>query len=138
MHRTVMALASLLVAADPSHAAERYPEHAGVTRMQFTSAVHNREPVDNLTEFNDGAAERIYAFTELAGHVGEFVTHSWEYRGEVMSTRRFRVETPHARIWSSRLLAPDRPGAWTVLLLSASGEVLAERTLDYNPEDPSF
>ena len=138
MHRTVVALASLLLAAGSIHAGDPRPEGPGVTRTQFTSAVRDSEPVDNLTEFNNGTAERIYCFTELSNMSGQFVTHSWEYRGEVMSTMRFRVDGPHSRIWSSRRLTPSRPGSWTVLVLSASGEVLAERTLDYNTPDPVF
>lgn len=133
-----MTLASLLLAASSIHAADPPPEHSGVRRTQFTSAVRNREPVDNLTEFSNGIAEKIYCFTELSNLSGQFVTHSWEYRGEVMSTERFRIDAPRSRIWSSRLLKPDRPGSWTVLVLSSSGEVLAERTIDYNIEDPAF
>jgi hypothetical protein len=133
-----MALASLLLAAGPIHAADPPTEHPRVMRTQFTSAVRNREPVDNLTDVNNGTAERIYCFTELSNMSGRFVTHSWEYRGEVMGTRRFRVDSPHSRIWSSRLLTPDRPGSWTVLVLSESGQVLAERTLDYNSNEPVF
>jgi hypothetical protein len=138
MHRSVITLASLLLAAGSIHAADPRPDRSGVARTQFTSAVRNREPVDNLTEFNDGTAGRVYCFTELSNMSGQFVTQSWEYRGEIMSTTRFRVDGPHSRIWSSRLLTPDRPGSWTVLVLSASGEVLAERTLDYNTQDPVF
>jgi hypothetical protein len=138
MYRTVIPLASLLLGAGSVHAADTPPERPGVTRTQFTSAVRNREPVDNLTEFNNGTAGRIYCFTELNNLSGQFVIHSWEYRGQVVGTARLRLDGPHSRVWSSRLLTPDHPGSWTVLVLSSSGELLAERTIDFNAEDPGF
>lgn len=138
MHARVALLVSLLLATGSVHAANPPDKHTGVTRTQFTSAVQEHEPVDNLTELNTGTPERIYCFTELSNMSGQFVILSWEYRGEVISTTRFRVDDPHSRIWSSQLLTPDRPGSWTVLVLSPKGKVLAERTLDYNLEEPVF
>jgi len=138
MHGTVLTLICLLLAAPSTRAEDAPLAHDTVLRTQFTTAIKDREPVDNLTELNNGAAEKIYCFTELTDLTGQVVTHSWEYRGQVVSEARFHVESPHSRIWSSRLLTPDRPGSWTVVTLSASGKVLAERTLDYNLEEPVF
>jgi hypothetical protein len=138
MHGTVLTLICLLLAAPSTRAEDAPLAHDTVLRTQFTTAIKDREPVDNLTELNNGTAEKIYCFTELTDLTGQVVTHSWEYRGQVVSEARFRVESPHSRIWSSRLLTPDRPGSWTVVTLSASGKVLAERTLDYNLEEPVF
>jgi|GEM_PF-2844063 len=138
MHRTVLTLVCLLIAAPSTRAEDAPLAYRTVLRTQFTTAIKDREPVDNLTELNNGTAEKIYCFTELTNLTGQVVTQSWEYRGQVVSEARFRVVSPHSRIWSSRLLTPDRPGSWTVVILSASGKVLAERTLDYNLEEPVF
>jgi hypothetical protein len=94
--------------------------------------------VDNLTEINYGTSERIYCFTELENFTGQVVTHSWEYRGEVMHKVRFHVDGPQSRVWSSRVLTPDRPGSWTVVIMSSTGMILGERTLDYNLGEPAF
>jgi hypothetical protein len=138
MHRTVVTLVHLLLAASSIYAADPSLEHSSIIRTQFTTAIQDREPVDNLTELNNGTAERIYCFTELTNLTGQVVTHSWEYRGEVVSEARFHVDRPHSRVWSSRLLTPDQPGSWTVVIMSATGKVLAERTLDYNLEELVF
>jgi len=138
MHGTVLTLICLLLAAPSTRAEDAPLTHRTVLRIQFTTAIKDREPVDNLTELNNGTAEKIYCFTELTDLTGQVVTQSWEYRGQVVSEARFRVESPHSRTWSSHLLTPDRPGSWTVVILSASGKVLAERTLDYNLEEPVF
>jgi hypothetical protein len=128
----------MLLAAALVYAAEAPPKQSRILRMQFTSAVENREPVDNLTEFNSGTSERVYCFTELTNPPGQVVTHSWEYRGEVIGKTRLYVNAPHTRVWSSRLLTPDRPGSWTVVIMDSSGKILAERTLDYNLDDPAL
>ena len=138
MHRISVTLISLLLAATSIRAENPLLDQGGVTRTQFTSAVQSREPVDNLTELSNGAAERIFCFTELSDMSGQIVSHNWVYRGEVMSVARFHIDKPHSRIWSSRLLSPEQPGSWTVVVLTATGEVLAERTLDYNLDEPAF
>jgi hypothetical protein len=138
MHRTVMTLICLLLAAPSTRAADSPLAHSTVLRTQFTTAIRDREPVDNLTDLNNGTAERIYCFTEFANLKSQIVSHSWEYRGQVMDEERFHVDSSHSRVWSSRLLTPDRPGSWTVIIRSPEGKVLAERTLDYNLEEPGF
>jgi hypothetical protein len=138
MHRTVVTLICLLLAAPSTRAADPPQAHSTVLRTQFTTAIKDREPVDNLTELNNGSAERIYCFTEFTNPTGQVVTHSWEYRGQVVDQAQLHVDGSHSRVWSSRLLTPDRPGSWTVIIMSPAGKVLAERTLDYNLEEPGF
>jgi hypothetical protein len=136
MLRILAALAPLLLSAPATSAAEAHPQDSAVTRIRFTTAVVDEEPVDNLTELNNGAPQRIYCFTELTNLAGQVVIHRWEYRGELIGKTPLYVNAPHARVWSSRLLTPDRPGSWTVVVVTATGKILAERTLDYNLDDP--
>ena len=138
MHGTVLTLICLLLAAPSTRAEDAPLAHRTVLRTQFTTAIKDREPVDTLTELNNGTAEKIYCFTELTDQTGQVVTQSWEYRGQVVDEARFHVDSSHSRVWSSRLLTPDRPGSWTVIIMSPAGKVLAERTLDYNLEEPGF
>ena len=133
-----MTLICLLLAAPSTRAEDAPLKHTTVLRTQFTTAIKDREPVDNLTELNNGTAEKIYCFTEFTDPTDQFVTHSWVYRGQVVDVARFHVDSSHSRVWSSRLLTPDRPGSWTVIIMSPTGKVLAERTLDYNLEEPVF
>ena len=133
-----MTLICLLIATQPTRAEAPPPAHSTVQRTQFTTAIKDREPVDSLTELNNGTAEKIYCFTEFTDPTGQLVTHSWVYRGQVVDVARFHVDSAHSRVWSSRLLSPDRPGSWTVIIMSPAGKVLAERTLDYNLEEPGL
>jgi len=136
MYRILVTVIPLLIA-ESICAADPSPSGNAVARAQFTTAIEDQEPVDNLTELN-GSIERIFCFTEFRNLAGQFVTHSWEYRGEVVSETRFHVDGPRSRVWSSKVLTPDRPGSWTVVIMAANGRILVEETLDYNLEEPVF
>jgi len=116
--------------------------HAGdtgnpVSRAVFTTAIEQSEPVDSLGELHSDA-EQVFLFTELRDMTGEVVVHTWEYKGAVIKRVRFHVGQPDAHLWSGRLLTPDMQGSWRVVITNASGTVLAEKTLDYNPDDLPF
>jgi hypothetical protein len=117
--------------------------HAGetpgspVSRAVFTTAIENTEPVDSLGELHSDA-EQVFLFTELRNMDGEAVVHTWEYKGSVIARIHFQVEQPNARLWSDRWLTPDMRGSWRVVVTNASGTVLTEKTLDYNPDDLPF
>ena len=117
--------------------------HAGettaspVSRAVFTTAIRQAEPVDSLSELHSDAAQ-VFLFTELRDMTGEAVIHTWEHKGSVISRVEFHVEQPNARLWSGRLLTPDMQGSWRVVITNASGKILSEKTLDYNPDDLPF
>jgi hypothetical protein len=66
------------------------------------------------------------------------LTHSWEYQGEVIEQIPVRIGGPCWRSWTSKVLTPDMRGTWAVVVFDESGAILAEKMLDYNPEEPSF
>jgi hypothetical protein len=108
-----------------------------VSRAVFTTAIENTEPVDSLGELRSDV-EQVFLFTELRNMDGQAVVHTWEYKGAVIARVRFQVEQPNARLWSDRQLTPDMQGSWRVVVTNASGTVLTEKTLDYNPDDIPF
>jgi hypothetical protein len=117
--------------------------HAGeftdspVSRAVFTTAIENTEPVDSISELRSDT-EQVFLFTEFRGMTGDAVVHTWEHKGSVVARVSFHVEQPNARLWSGRLLTPDMQGSWRVVVTNASGKILAEKTLDYNPDDLPF
>ena len=130
---SVISLLSLFMATP--HAGET--RDGPVSRAVFTTAIENTEPVDSLGELYSDA-EQVFLFTELRNMAGEVVVHTWEYKGSVIARIRFQVEQPIARLWSDRRLTPDMQGSWRVVVTNASGTVLTEKTLDYNPDDLPF
>lgn len=88
-----------------------------VERAQFTRAIHDREPVDDvalLTNDND----EIFFFTELKDYTGHTVTHRWEYQGEVIAEVKFEVKGPRWRVHSSKKINPRWTGVWSVVILA--------------------
>ncbi len=96
---------------------------ARVARAQFTSAVVDREPVDELAVLDTSAREVLF-FTDLRGLEGRTVTHRWEYEGRVMAEVPFTVKGPRWRVFSKKTLAPKLVGKWTVLVVDESGWTL--------------
>ncbi len=111
----------------PLYAAAEEPT---VARAQFTSAMIDREPADNLTSIGVGAA-RAYFFTELRNMDGQTVTHRWTYNGEVKASVEFNVRGPRWRVHSSKNMTSEWTGDWTVDVLDGSGNVVATRTLTH-------
>jgi hypothetical protein len=125
----------LLLCMTAPHAGET--PGSAVSRAVFTTAIENTEPVDSLGELHSDA-EQVFLFTELRNMDGEAVVHTWEYKGSVIARVHFQVKQPNARLWSCRQLTPDMQGSWRVVVTNASGTVLTEKTLDYNPDDLAF
>ncbi|MEW8116884.1 MAG: DUF2914 domain-containing protein [Candidatus Thiodiazotropha sp.] len=93
---------------------------AYVARAQFTTAVVDREPVDQIVKL-DAQATRIFFFTDLRNLQGRTVTHRWEYDGQVLSEVDFEVGGPRWRVYSAKSLDPGEPGKWTVFVIDESG-----------------
>jgi hypothetical protein len=102
-----------------------------VSRAQFTSAVLDREPTDELAAIDPGA-EKIFFFTELRNMDGTSITHRWSLNGAVMAEVSFKVRASRWRVYSSKTLLPEWRGEWVVDVLDESGSVLETRTVGYS------
>ena len=98
-----------------SHAEESPLGKGEVTRSTFTSAVVDREPVDELALINDGRTE-VYFFTELKFLEGRTIIHRWEYKGVLQAEVPFTVGGPRWRVFSKKTLLPYQQGDWTVVV----------------------
>ena len=104
-----------------------------VERAIFTSAIFDREPVDELVAVG-GNLEEVYFFSELRQLSGRTVTHRWEYEGEVVSEVPFEVGGPRWRVFSKKTLLPTQSGKWTVVVVDESGWALHAVMFDYRPD----
>jgi hypothetical protein len=104
------------------------PSGGEVARAVFARSIVAREP-ENVVTSLDSDAEQIFFFTELVGMEGQTVRHRWELDGQVMAEVSFQVGGPRWRVHSSKRLLPGQPGAWTVSVVDASGNVLEAQTL---------
>jgi len=130
-NRIVLALAFLVVAAVPAISAEPV-----VSRAQFTSAVLDREPTDELAAISPGA-DKVFFFTELRNMEGTTITHRWSLNGSVMAEVTFNVRASRWRVYSSKTLLPEWRGTWVVDVVDENGSVIASRTIGYGDTEPS-
>ncbi|MGA9852822.1 MAG: DUF2914 domain-containing protein [Gammaproteobacteria bacterium] len=117
-------------AASTTAAAPAAMPTAKVAQAQFTTAVNNREPADDITTL-DNSHTQVFFFTALSGAAGQTITHRWEFNGQTMAEVKFEPKANHWRVWSSKTLAPGDTGTWTVEVVDGSGNVLTSKTFDY-------
>ncbi len=91
-----------------------------VARGVFTTAVKDREPVDQVLRLTNDHRE-IYFFTELRHFTGQTVIHRWEYEGNMVTERKFEVGGPRWRVASRKGLNPGMTGRWSVVVLDGEG-----------------
>ncbi|MBJ21296.1 MAG: DUF2914 domain-containing protein [bacterium] len=101
---------------------------------QFTTAVENREPVDQVT-FVSNETRKIFLFSDLRRLSGQTVTHRWIYDGKTVAEVPFAVRGPRWRVWSSKELREDWIGDWTVEIVAGDGEVVGAETFTFSAPD---
>ena len=102
-----------------------------VSRSAFTSSIQNREPADTLTTA-DTSTGTLYFFTELKDMQGQTALHRWSFGGEQKAEVSFNVGSARWRVWSTKKIAPEWVGTWTVEVLDGNGNVLQTSTLEYS------
>lgn len=101
-----------------------------VSRGQFTTAVQDREPVDNIVALSSDQTQISY-FTELTDLTGHNVTHQWLYYDDIMFEKTFSVGGARWRVWSTKALQPGWEGRWTVNTLDDDRTLLSTQVFDY-------
>lgn len=97
----------------------------GASRTGFTSAIANREPVDdvNVIDYSLGS---VTFFTELINVAGTIVTHQWWCDGVMTYRQQFPVGGNRWRVWSSKALHKQEN---IVVQVYINNELVAERNL---------
>lgn len=102
-----------------------------VTRAQFTSAVLDREPVDEITTIDSNTGS-VFFFTEFSDFEGTTASHRWIYNGEVRFELSFKIRGPRWRVYSQKTLPSEWMGDWKVEIVSEDGSVLAAHNLRHS------
>ena len=113
----------VLLPANGIYAATGTASKVKVTRAQFTTAIKNREPVDQVVLLGNDVPE-VYYFTDLRHLNGKTITHRWEFNGDVVKDIPLNVEGPRWRTQSRMLLDPKMLGKRPVLVRDQTGLVL--------------
>jgi len=104
-----------------------------VARAQFTTAISDREPVDDVVLLA-APVNHIYFFTDLRHLQERTVTHRWEFGGRVVSNVPFKVGGPRWRVNSRVDIEPDQLGEWSVTVIDESGWPLYTELFHYVAE----
>lgn len=107
-----------------------------LVRATFSTRIEEREPTDSIEQLTT-AFDHVFFFTELVGRQGEEILHRWEYAGELVAEVPLAILGPRWRVYSSKRLPSDATGTWTVTVVGSSGEVLAQRVLEYISAEPA-
>ena len=102
----------------------------GVARSVITSAIEEKEPVDQISEMGTDSS-KIYFFTEIRGMEGHAITHRWEQGGEIRAEVKFDVGGNRWRVWSSKNLLDSWLGEWTVSVIDEGGNTMAQEKFNY-------
>ena len=116
-------LAVVAIAAAPAIGAQ-----GTISRAQFTSAVLDREPVDEVTSIDSGTGS-VFFFTEFRNFEGTTASHRWIYNGEVKFELSFKIRGSRWRVYSQKTLPPEWLGDWKVEIVTEDGTVLASHNL---------
>lgn len=117
-------------AATTANAASATTATAVVAQDQFTTAINNRVPADNITTL-DNSHDQVFFYSVLKDAAGQTITHRWQYDGKTVAEVKFEPKSNHWRVWSSKKLLPGQTGTWTVQVVDANGNVLDSKTFDY-------
>jgi len=108
-----------------------YAENKGsIARAQFTTEIQNREPVDQVLAIKNDITT-VYFFTDVRHMEGRTVTHNWEYNGQIIAKKKFKIKGPRWRIFSKKELQPSMTGKWTVIVRDDQGWPLTVSIFHY-------
>ena len=88
----------------------------GVERHTLTSAIDNREPVDDLGNEVSMPDDTLvlYYFTHITDMANQQIVHRWFYNGSEMATVSLNIGSNSWRTYSSKKILPQWTGQWTV------------------------
>ncbi len=90
---------------------------AEVERGVLTTAIENREPVDDLGEIvidDDAHVQQVFFFTQVKQLDGKQIIHRWFYRDREMAAVTLNIGSNNWRTYSSKRLRPQWLGEWRV------------------------
>lgn len=106
-----------------------------VFRAQMTSAISQREPVDNIKQISlAGRSSRpVYLFLHLHDLKNETIRINWFFQEQSIAQVLLPIGNNDWRTYSSKTLNAKRLGKWRVTAQDSSGNLLAEFLFEATP-----
>ena len=125
--RFLISIAGLLICAEVN---AQLNQGARVSRAIFTTAIEEREPVDQVLILSN-QHNTIYFFSDLQKLENQKIIHRWEYEGKVVSSKIFKVGGPRWRVYSKQKLPTNKTGTWRVVITTEQGLPLKATIFKY-------
>ncbi len=130
----VLAIAATAAAQAPTDSTAAAPAVSvptdNVRRAVFCSGFAGREPIDEFRTLTT-PAEKVYFFTEIAGMEGRTVTHRWIHDGQTVAEVPISVGAARWRCHSTKTLAGNATGSWSVDVLDDTGAKIGGASFTY-------
>ena len=134
----VLAIAATAAAQAPTDTTAAAPAAApavaaptdAVKRAVFCSGIAEREPIDEITTLT-APADKVYFFTEIIGMEGRTVTHRWIHDGQTVGEVAISVGAARWRCYSTKTLAANATGSWSVEVVDDAGAKLGGASFTY-------
>ncbi|MBU2883137.1 DUF2914 domain-containing protein [Psychrosphaera sp. B3R10] len=106
-----------------------------VNRAIITTAIADREPVDNYNEQTlPSGTNKVFFFTEVMNQADSNVTHRWFLNGKLEAEVKLNIGSNRWRTRSSKNLdANFHSGSWEVMVVAADGTILTTETFLFEP-----
>lgn len=105
-----------------------------LSRVQLTSSVYKKEPVDQLPSVITGSekkASKIYLFTQLDNSKGSTIEHQWWYNDKLILRKKFTASGDRWRCYSSKNIGKFRQGEWLIKVVDQNGELMAQAAFEF-------
>lgn len=105
-----------------------------LSRVQLTSSVYKKEPVDQLPSVITGSEEKaskIYLFTQLDNSKGSTIEHQWWYNDKLILRRKFTASGDRWRCYSSKNISKFRQGEWLIKVVDQNGDLMAQAAFEF-------
>jgi len=104
---------------------------ATVKRAILTTAIVQREPVDDLTDtVSLTQRQRIFYFTHLLASNGQVMQHRWYFKDTLQASVRLKIGSDNWRTYSSKAFTNAMQGSWRVELVDSRNKVLDVHNFD--------
>lgn len=113
-----------------SQVSAQFNQGAAVSRAFFTTAINEREPVDQVLILSN-RHNTIYFFSDLRHMKGQKIIHRWEYEDKVVASKIFHVGGPRWRVYSKQKLPTNKTGTWRVVITTEQGLPLKAAIFKY-------
>ncbi|WP_221075282.1 DUF2914 domain-containing protein [Agarivorans aestuarii] len=89
-----------------------------VARAQLSSAISQREPVDNLSKVALSEIQQVYLFMELHEMQGQSIQVNWSHQGQLQASVDLDIGGPRWRTNASKRFTAQSRGEWQVTIVN--------------------